>query len=427
MNLSTTEQLQQRIRDETFHDLNISRHLPLAWLCGMNHISAPLAMRERFALNSGQAQDLIQHVRTDHNDCQFMIISTCNRTELVAFSNDPGFGIQLREIFVNIHPGIFDANMPPPIYEYSGIEAARHLFAVTAGLDSLLLGENQIKGQLKKAFENGLAGGAIGPEMHRLYASANHCSKRIRSETELNLGTLEVGKAAVLKGEMVLGGLKGRHCLVIGSGKVGRLAARAIAEREPSRFCIVNRSLRNAEMTASEAGAEARSLDELPALLADADFILGAAYAPELVLSESIYQKACRNRHRNTKVCMVDVGVPHILDKRLNSIDHVELFNLEEMQGIIDCHRRQRAGAAQHAWKIVDEEIESYRSALKSAELAPMIRRLDETISRILEEESILSPSAPKPISQEMTRLQQHRLKQKLMHEMIREVRDLLL
>jgi glutamyl-tRNA reductase len=427
MNPPSTELLQKMIREETARDLNMSRRLPRAWLCGMNHVSAPLAVREQFTLNARQADGLIHCVRTGFDDCQFMILSTCNRTELMAFSDDPGFDVRLRETFLNINPAIMDQETPPPIYEYNGIEVARHLFAVTAGLDSLLLGENQIKQQLKKAFETSLAAGGVGAEMHRLYACANHCSKRIRSETELNLGTLEVGKAAVLKGEMVLGGLEGRQCLVIGSGKIGRLAIRAIAERKPSRFLIVNRSIENAEIPAREAGAEARSLEELPALLADADFILGAAYAPELVLSESMYREACRGRRKDTTVCMVDVGVPHILDKGLNSIGHVKLFDIEEMQGIVEQHRRQRASAAQHAWKIVEEEIESYRSALKSAELAPMIQRLDDRISRILEEDSILPETHPDAGNDDTVNIQRHRLKQKLMHEMIREVRDLLL
>ncbi|MCL5271261.1 MAG: glutamyl-tRNA reductase, partial [bacterium] len=327
------------------------RRAPTLHVCGINHVGASIPQRERYALSPEDCARLLRSLKTEAaeagRDDQFMILSTCNRTEIYGFSASASFAFELREAFLAIGADAADPGAAsPPIYEHQGMEAVRHLFSVCAGLDSMILGENQIKQQIRQAYELSQAEGAVGPDLHRLIEATHRTGKRIRTETDLNVGTLCVGKAAVLKGEQVLGDLRGRSCMVIGAGKVGRIAARAISERQPGRLWIVNRSVENAREIVDELGGEAYGLDALACLLPEAEFIIGAAYAPELILSADLYAAQCPADRRPGRVCMVDAALPRIFDPALDAIEGVRLFDIEHMEEIVEENRRRRATAA---------------------------------------------------------------------------------
>jgi glutamyl-tRNA reductase len=406
--------------------------------CGLNHVRAAVEVREQYALSPEQARDFLQRLHTA-GATQALVLSTCNRTEVYAFSTKPAFAQTLRKLFLALNQAEPAAG-PPPVYEYAGPEAVRHLFAVGAGLDSLILGENQIKQQIQQAWELTQQTHLAGSELKRLVDAAHRCGKRIRTETELNVGTLCVGKAAVLRGEQVLGGLAGRVCLVIGAGKVGRIAARAIAERKPSRLIILNRTLQNAQELArelaDEMACEAYDIEALPTLLPAADFILGAAYAPELILDWELYHRVADAPHRPERVCLIDAAVPRIFDPALARLAWVELLDIEQMSEIIEVNRQRRTVAARDAWQIVEEETEKYRAALLNAELAPVIQRLTREFDAIVEAE--LPPpafsdgtAADTPSTRDhaapddRTDLLRRRLKQRLLHAAITELKTL--
>lgn len=402
------------------------------YVCGLSHVRADLATRERFALSAEQAAAFARELKSSAEAagevCQALVLSTCNRTEVYAFSSQPRFGDALRERFCALGETSDPGAAPPPLYEYDGGEAARHLFAVGAGLDSLILGENQIKQQIQGAWELSQREGATGPDLQRLIDAAHRCGKRIRTETVLNVGTLCVGKAAVLRGEEALGGLAGRVCLVLGTGKVGRMAARAIAERGPARLLLVNRTRAHAEALAAELAdllaAEAYAIDDLHVLLPDVDLVLGAAYAPELLLTEVAYTEATRTG-RPAQVCMIDAAVPRILDPTLAELPGVAVADIEHMTTVVEANRARRTEAARQAWQIVEEEIGRYRAAVQAAELAPVIRRLTGEFDRIFAEEAaefdVASPR--EQATREQARLR--RLKQRLLHEAIGQIKAL--
>lgn len=406
-----------------------ARPAALLHVCGLNHTRASIPQRERYALSSEQCAALLRSLKDSaqpagRND-QFMILSTCNRTELYAFSTRPRFTTELRQTFLAL--GGIPSDAPeadlPAIYEYQGLEAARHLFAVGSGLDSMILGENQIKQQIRQAFELSLAEGASGPDLHRLVEAGHRIGKRIRTETDLNVGTLCVGKAAVLKGEQTLGDLRGRTCLIVGAGKVGRIAARAISERHPARLWVVNRSIENAREIADELGGEAYGLDALACLLPEAEFIIGAAYAPELILAADLYAAQCPAGRRPARVCMVDAAMPRILDPALGAIEGVQLFDIEHMDEIVAENRRRREGAAREAWHIVEDELEKYGQAARIAEMAPVIQRLQARFDRIFEEEGAAGGSTAPPAPSGQIQSIHRRLKQRLLHEVIQELK----
>ena len=382
----------------------------------------PLTLLEHYTLTDEQAAAFVRELTAEGLAAQALVLSTCNRTELYAFGGRAGCEAALRERFVAIGCNGQADLAAPPVYEYEGTEAARHLFAVEAGLDSMILGENQIKGQIRAAFDLSQSVGAAGAELTRLVESSHRCGKRIRTETDLNVGTLCVGKAAVLKGEAVLRGLAGRVCVVIGAGKIGRLAARALAERGPSELWIVNRSLENARAIAAEVGGRPHPLEELDALLPRAEFILGAAFAPELILTRDRYEAACAGADAGRCVCMVDAAVPRILDPALADRPELVLYDLEHMQEIIEMNRARRTDAAERAWQIVTDEIEKYRAAQEASRLAPLIEDLKLRAEQIVEEQMGSADGSDGPQAEEQL-LRRHRLKSKLLHEMIQELK----
>ncbi len=394
-------------------------------VCGLNHTRAEVEVRERYALDADATRALLVRIREEGIGEQALVISTCNRTELYLWSGADRAAERLYELFIAIGADAAPEAGPPPIYQYQRLEAVRHLFAVAAGLDSMILGENQIKQQLREAHTLSREAGCNGPDLHALVESAFRAGKRIRTETALNEGTLCVGKAAVLQGEERLGGLAGRTCLIIGAGKIGRMASRAISERRPGRLWIVNRTLERAEALAAELGGEAYSFENLPCLLPEADLILGAAHAPELVLRRDFYANIARDGERPRRVVMVDVAVPRILDPALESLDGVELYDIGQMEEIVETNRRQRVGAARHAWQIIEEEVEKYCASRAGATLAPLIRHLQTHFDEIFGQEQAQVEALLD--EKEVARLHaaHHRIKQRLLHEVITQLKPL--
>lgn len=375
-------------------------------LCGISHATAGVEVRERFAVEPARLIEVLRRFARGGLSDQILLLSTCNRTELYAFGEGPEFAAALRRAFRSLdrrgglgetgHTGAASAahsngaspgaagaahsNGAPPgaagaarsngarpggtdgglaIREAHGREAVRHLLAVVSGLDSLILGETQIKQQVRVAYEASREAGTAGADLHRLVQTANRVSKRVRTGTSLNLGTLDVGRAAVLQAEQELGSLAGKVCLVIGAGKIGRIAVRELASRRPARLVIVNRTLDRAMEAGGELGAEAAGLETLPGLLSKADLVLGAAHAPEFLVTRQAFEQARRGAGGDARATcvLIDAAVPRILDPEIGLLPGVRLFDIEHMTGIIEENRRRRHTAAAEAWRIIDGEL----------------------------------------------------------------------
>lgn len=357
------------------HNIACGADHPCLCAVGLHHTETPIEIRERYSLAPADAIAFMHGVRENGLSDQVLVLSTCNRVEIYAVGRGEPFRRRMRRAFLSLETGAPVAADPPGLFVKSGIEAARHLFEVCAGLDSMMLGENQIKQQMRQAFELSREAEMCGAEMHMLIEAAFRTGKRIRTETHLNEGTLSVSKACVLKGEQALDGLQGRRCLVIGAGKIGGTASRDIAERRPGALWVVNRTRSRAEALAGECGGEAFDYDALPELLGRAEFILAAAYAPEYAVRRALYDDTCAGA-RPGRVCMVDAAVPRSLDPALGDLEGVSLFDIEHLTEIVESNRICRQQAAAQARAIVEEEIRQFAEAMDGAQLGPKIERL---------------------------------------------------
>lgn len=398
------------------------------YICGINHERASLAIRERFALDLARCGQALQRLRQDGLADESLLLSTCNRTELYVFgSQRTAMPDQMQRFILSLASGDVEEHHVPPFYVYDGLEAARHFFAVNSGLDSMILGENEIKAQIRHAFDLSQEMEVAGPNIHRLMEWANRCSKRIRTETKLNTGTLSFGKAAVIRAEQELGTLVGKVCIVIGAGKVGRVAAEAIAERNPARLIIVNRSPEKAKELAEGLRAEVAPIMAIAQVMPQADLIIGAAFAPNFLVTREMFEKVRGPKPLKPKVCLIDTAVPRILDKGIGDLDGVLRLDIGDLEGVISENRDKRKAAARQAWELVEEEVEKYHRHVRTSSLGPIIERMRARFEEVFAEAlEALQDDAPDTQAEQLQDYHR-RLKQRLLHEATREMKKLYL
>lgn len=395
------------------------------YVCGINHERAELSLRERFALGPERCVQTLAELRELGLANEALVLSTCNRTEIYVIAPlQELLGQRLRDFFLHL-AGPDHKHHSVPLYNYDGLEATRHFFAVNAGLNSMILGENEIKAQARAAFQMSVDHGMAGPNLHRLIKWANRCSKRIRSETELNTGTLSFGKVSVLRAEEVLGSLSNKVCVVIGAGKVGRVAAEALSERKPAQLVIVNRTLERASDVARGLAADVAQIGDIPALMQEADLVIGAAFAPNFLVTRPMFEAARGFASEDRRVCLIDAAVPRILDKAIGELPGVTLLDVGDLEDIIASNRDRRMAASQRAWEIVEEEMEKFYGRLRETNLGPIIARLRDRFDDIFAEAmGPLEANHPEAMRERYEHVQR-KLKQKLLHEAIGEIKRL--
>lgn len=397
------------------------------YVCGINHERAELAIRERFAMDRGRCLEALAEMRHQGLAGEAMVLSTCNRTEIYAAGHANGeFTKQLRAYFLSLGGKEEGEHHTVPLYNYNALEATRHFFAVNAGLNSMILGENEIKGQVRQAFEASKQEGMLGTTLHRFFEGANRCAKRIRTQTDLNTGTLSYGKASVLRAEELLGTIEGKVCLVIGAGKVGRVAAEALAERNPSRLVIINRTPENAAQLAEGIDAETAAIGEIPELIRDAHLVIGAAFAPNFLVTKEMFLAARGESSSESQVCLVDAAVPRILDRGIGELPGVTRLDISDLESIIAINRDKRIQASQRAWEYVEEEMEKFHGRAKAAaSVAPVISRLKDRFDKVFSEFLAEMDDAHDGSPNSKKHLYLHRMKQRLLHESITEIKRL--
>jgi glutamyl-tRNA reductase len=347
----------------------------MARLCvvGLSHRTAPIEVREKVAFADDAVAAALRQAVALPGVGEAMILSTCNRVELYAGVDEPDVADGLRQFLVEGRA--LPAALRAHLYAHDGEPALIHLFRVAASLDSMVVGEPQILGQVKQAWALADGAGTLGPLLGRVLPSAFAAAKRVRSETGIARSAASVASAAVELAAQIFGALDGRQVLVVGAGKMGDLAARHLRAAGVAELKVVNRSLERAEALAARLGGVAAPWSELDPLLARADIVLCSTGAPEPVIDAPRVAHAMRVR-RGRWLFFIDIAVPRDVAPEVGRIENVYLYDVDALEEVAGQNRAGRAREAQAAEAMVRQEVERFLAAERTQGVVPTIKAL---------------------------------------------------
>lgn len=360
---------------------------------GLNHTTAPIHLRERFAFDEEQIRAALSRLACGHDAsvlAELTILSTCNRIELYAASNKLAFA-EL-EAFLSDARGVPVEEFQPYLYYFEDMNAARHLFDVAAGLDSLVIGEPQILGQITRALELARGQDAAGPMLNRLFQAAIHAGKRARTETAISRNPASVSSLAASVAEKALGHIKTASVVVLGAGEMAELTVEALRKRGAEKIRVINRTLERAQELAKRWGAESATFESLQQALGEADILISSTGAPHTMVDAKMVSEAMRPRTERPLVLM-DIAVPRDIHPDCAKIPHVRLFDIDGLNARLEDSLTHRMDEVPHVRCILEEELLAVDEYLQSLEMLPLIADLHQQaeVIRLAELEKTLS------------------------------------
>ncbi|MEW5248131.1 glutamyl-tRNA reductase [Microbulbifer discodermiae] len=335
---------------------------------GINHDSAPVAVRERVAFAPEVVAGALADARHALQCAELAILSTCNRTEIYGAVDE----LQLLQWLASYHRLPLD-QLQQSCYSYSGENAVRHMMGVACGLDSMVLGEPQILGQIKSAYSVARESGSVGPVLHNVFQQVFAVAKRVRTETAIGENPVSVAYAAVSLASRIFTDLSQQTALLIGAGETIELVARHLLEQGITRLIVANRTLNRAELLAQNFGAEAILLADIPEHLPRADIVISSTASQLPILGKGAVESALKQR-RHRPVFMVDIAVPRDIEPQVSQLDDVYLYTVDDLRGVIDEGRRMRQQAAEAAQEIVAGAAREFMRERRSLEAVDTIR-----------------------------------------------------
>jgi glutamyl-tRNA reductase len=352
---------------------------------GVSHKTAPVEVRERLALPDARAADFVRDLRGSGDVQEAVAISTCNRTELYLVVGDPVEAEGTALAMLSSHAGIRPTGLASAIYSHRNCDAARHLYRVTSGLESMVVGEAEIQGQVKRAYDAALNKETVGPLTNRLFTAALATGKRVRSETAIGERQLSLPAVAVALAREQLGPLTGRQVVIIGTGETSELTARALADSGGRMLFVASRRRDRAIALAGRYGGTSVSFDELPQALESADIVVSATASPHALIEARELTEVMGDRG-GRPVLLIDLAVPRDIDPACGDIDGVSLYDIDDLQAVIARNRRVRQAEARKAEGIIEEEIQQFATWLGSLEVLPTIAALRARATEIAEQ-----------------------------------------
>jgi glutamyl-tRNA reductase len=361
---------------------------------GISHKTAPVALRERLAFSEREAGDFARQATDTAEVREAVVISTCNRTEVYLVVGDPVraeadvLGLLARR--ADIRP----TELADTIYSPRNCDAARQLYRVTAGLESMILGEAEIQGQVRRAHETALRAGATGPMSNRLFAAALTTGKRVRSETGIGSSRVSAPSVAVDLALSVLGRLEDRHVVILGAGETSELTARALAEQGAGTIFVANRHADRALSLAQRFGGSVVGLDKLPDQLVLADIVLSSTSSPHPIVGREELELVMNEREGRggRALLIIDIAVPRDIDPACGELDGVTLYDIDDLQAVVARNLSTRAEETPRALEIVEEEIQRFARWLGQLDSLPTIAALrahgDDIVAQVLAENS---------------------------------------
>lgn len=352
---------------------------------GISHKTAPVELRERLALTDTAAADFLQELSAEPAIREAVAISTCNRTEITVVVGDPVAAESELLGWLAKRAGIRPTELGKVMYSPLNCDAARQLFRVTSGLESMIVGEAEVQGQVKRAYETALAAGTAGPLTNRLFTAALQTGKRVRTETKITEGHASVSSVAVSLAEDTLGELADRHVVIIGAGETSELTARALHERGVTTMFVANRRADRARSLADRFGGDVIAFDKLPTQLEHADIVVAQTASPHPIIDQEELELVMKARH-GRPLLLIDIAVPRDVDPACADIPGVTLFDVDDLQGVVRRTTNVRGLEARRAEEIVEEEIERFAEWLGSRAVLPTIAALRQHGTDIVEQ-----------------------------------------
>jgi glutamyl-tRNA reductase len=350
---------------------------------GINHHTAPVDVREKAVFAPDKLAEAL-HDATAHGAAEATILSTCNRTEVYC-GLDAARDERLIEWFCHYHQLKHD-DIGPYLYRHPDQAAVRHAFRVAAGLDSMVLGEPQILGQMKDAFTAAHKLGTTGKILNRLFQQTFSVAKQIRTDTAIGVSAVSVASAAVQLAKQIFTSLPEQTVLLIGAGDTIDLCARHLREQKVKHMIVANRTVERAQLLASEFGAEAISLAEMPARLSEADIVISSTASQLPILGKGAVESALKAR-RHRPMFMVDIAVPRDIEVEVGNLDDVYLYTVDDLKNVVQENMESREAAAREAEQIIDSKVVSFMDWVRSLDAEPTIRALRETAAAVREAE----------------------------------------
>ena len=346
-------------------------------LVGVNHKSAPVEVRERLAFTEDACANGLRTLVDGEVVREGLIVSTCNRVEVLAETASE----RLNDTIERVNQFLSGTNALPRsffeahLYQHTDDQAIRHLFRVTSSLDSMVVGEPQVLGQVRRAYSIALEAGTAGRILNRLVHHAFRVAKRVRTETGIGANAVSISYMAVELGRKIFDSLAGHTALLIGAGEMAELSARHLLNAGVTRVLLANRTEERAERLATELGGEIVSFDGLADYLAEADIIICSTAADQYVITESMAREALSKR-RNRPSFFIDISVPRNIDPAVGKIPNVFVFDIDDLESVISSNIREREREAERAELIVESEIMQFQQTLRVLDIGPTIGAL---------------------------------------------------
>ncbi len=346
---------------------------------GLNHTTAPIEVRERLAVADSALSDTLADLTAATGLAEGLVLATCNRVEVWGIGR--GEAVSALTEWLGARSGLGPERLPDLLYVHRGLPALAHMTRVASSLDSMVVGEPQILGQVKAAYAVAAAQGSAGAALAEAVGQALRVAKRVRSETDIGRGAVSVSYAAVELARKIFGDLRGRAVVLVGAGEMGTLAARHLADLGVRRLVIASRTLEHAEAVARVTGGKAVPFAEFSRHAALADILICAATAPGVVVTHADVEGWVRERPR--PLFVIDLGVPRNVERAATRVADVYLYDIDDLEGVVEANRRARAREMERAEALIADAVARVGREMAARTAAPTIRSLREKLDEI--------------------------------------------
>ena len=371
-------------------------------LVGVNHKTAPVEIRERLAFNDEACSEGLRRLVDGEVVREGLIVSTCNRVEILSATSSESIEFSAGQLtnFLDSTGRLPSGFLDQHLYRHVNEDAVRHLFRVASSLDSMVVGEPQVLGQVRHAYSIAVEAGTAGRVLNRLVHHTFRVAKRVRTETGIAANAVSISYMAVELGKKIFDSLKGCTVMLIGAGEMAELSARHLVNAGASRVIIANRSEESARRVAEQFGASSVSLDSMDQHLAEADVVICSTGAPTYVLTEEGTRKALERR-RNRPTCLIDISVPRNIDPAVGNVPNVFLFDIDDLESVISSNIREREREAERAELIVQSEVMQFQQTLRLMDVGPSIGALREKLQDVARAEMARQRKRLGPLTKE--------------------------